>query len=263
MAIDHHAVIEGVKEIAQKTLLPHFATVVRQTKNDGSFVTEADLNTQDQVATLLHQLEPDIPMLGEEMSSDEQQQLLNAPLLWCLDPLDGTTNFSGGLPYFSVSLALLSKGEAIFALVYDPVRDECFTAHCNEGAFLNEVKLTLPIDGGPISGAIGLVDFKRLPQELATPLVLNPPYASQRSLGSVALDWCWMAANRCQLYLHSRQKLWDFASGLLIFSEAGGKHSTLKGRPLDYQHLNSQLAFAAVNESLFKEWEEWLTNRYK
>ncbi|MCW8827156.1 MAG: inositol monophosphatase family protein [Gammaproteobacteria bacterium] len=261
MSIDHHAVTEGIKEIACRTLLPNFAAVVRETKSDGSFVTEADLSAQEQVAALLYRLEPDIPMLGEEMSTEEQQQLLNAPLLWCLDPLDGTTNFSGGLPYFSISLALLGRGEAIFALVYDPVRDECFTAHKGKGAFLNGRLLILPEDEQPISGAIGLIDFKRLPERFVTPLALNPPYTSQRSLGSVALDWCWMAANRCQLYLHSRQKLWDFAAGLLIFSEAGGRHATLDGQQLDYHHLESQLAFAAVNDSLFKEWGDWLQNR--
>lgn len=260
--IDYDAVVDEVKRIANEILLPKFAAVTRHIKDDGSFVTEADLTTQEQVATLLHRLNPDIPMLGEEMSPDEQQQLLsNSPLLWCLDPLDGTTNFSGGLPYFSISLALLSKGKPLFGMVYDPVRDECFTAHSGQGAYLNNSRLTLPVDELPINNAIALIDFKKLPETIAVPLVTNPPYASQRSLGSVALDWCWMASNRCQIYLHSRQKLWDFAAGLLIFSEAGGLHKTVAGAPIDYSHLESQAAYAAINQSLFMQWGEWLGNQ--
>jgi len=260
--IDHNALVEGVKRIANETLLPKFAAVTRQIKDDGSFVTEADVTTQEQIATLLHRLNPEIPMLGEEMSSDEQQQLLaNSPLLWCLDPLDGTTNFSGGLPYFSISLALISNGKPLFGMVYDPVRDECFTAQSGQGAYLNNSRLSLPTDKLSIDSAIALVDFKKLPATMAIPLVTNPPYTSQRSLGSVALDWCWLASNRCQLYLHSRQKLWDFAAGLLIFSEAGGRHKTVAGTPIDYSHLESQAAYAAINPSLFMQWDEWLNNQ--
>jgi len=256
---DSRALISGIKKIATETILPNFAAVSHLRKSDGSFITEIDISAQKQAAALLNKIMPGIPMLGEEMSTEEQQNLLsNSPLLWCLDPLDGTTNFSRGLPYFSISLALISKGVVLFALVYDPVRDECFTAHNGQGAHLNGTRLQLPTEEQSIKDAIGLVDFKRLPDRLAIPLITKPPYTSQRSLGSVALDWCWMASNRCQLYLHSRQKLWDFAAGLLIFTEAGGKHETLDGRQLDYSHLESQLAYAAINNSLLSQWGEWL-----
>ncbi|NOR51471.1 MAG: inositol monophosphatase, partial [Gammaproteobacteria bacterium] len=84
LEIDPDAVVDGIKRIANETLLPKFAAVTRHIKDDGSFVTEADVTTQEQVAALLRRLNPEIPMLGEEMSPDEQQQLLsNSPLLWC------------------------------------------------------------------------------------------------------------------------------------------------------------------------------------
>ena len=260
--INSASIIDGVKQIANTILLPKFSAVTRHKKSDGSFITEADETTQKACEELLKQLTPEIPMLGEEMSANAQQQLLaNTPLLWCLDPLDGTTNFSGGLPYFSISLALIEHGEPLFAMVYDPVRDECFTANRGEGAQLNGKQLKLPESKISIDNAIALIDLKRLPERLAIPLAITPPYASQRSLGSVALDWCWMASNRCQLYLHSRQKLWDFAAGLLIFTEAGGRHATMSGKPLDYGHLNSQLAYAAINNRLFNAWGAWLKSR--
>lgn len=258
----HDDFIFKVKKIAQERLLPKFAAVTRRHKSDGSYVTEADEMMQQQLIELLLQLTPDIPVLGEEMAANEQQQLLSdAQLLWCIDPLDGTTNFSGGLPYFSISLALLNQGETIFAMVYDPVRDECFTAEKGQGAYLNGKRLQLPRQTIQIADCIALIDFKKLPAELSIPLATNPPYASQRSLGSVALDWCWMASNRCQLYLHSRQKLWDFAAGLLVFSEAGGNHSTFDDGHLRFDHLDRQTAFAAINDSLLSEWREWL-NQY-
>lgn len=258
----HDDFILKVKKIAKESLLPKFASVTRRHKSDGSYVTEADEMMQQQLVELLLQFTPNIPVLGEEMTSNEQQQLLSdSQLLWCIDPLDGTTNFSGGLPYFSISLALLDQGEAIFAMVYDPIRDESFTAEKGQGAYLNGKRLHLPRQTIKISDSIALIDFKKLPTELSIPLVTNPPYASQRSLGSVALDWCWLASNRCQLYLHSRQKLWDFAAGLLIFSEAGGDHSTFDAGHLKFDHLDRQTAFAAINDSLLFEWGEWL-NQY-
>ena len=76
------------------------------------------------------------------------------------------------------------------------------------------------------------IDFKRLDGPLATRLATEIPYASQRSFGSVALDWCWLAAGRCHIYLHGRSHLWDYAAGELILAEAGGYSCTLDGEPV-------------------------------
>jgi myo-inositol-1(or 4)-monophosphatase len=233
--------------------------VERGRKADGSIITEADLVMQQRIAGELRRIRPDTVFLGEEMSTADQDDLLHRDKpLWCLDPLDGTSNFAAGIPYFSVSLALLEQGRARAGVVYDPLRDECFTALHGKGAWLNGVELTPVHAGVTLQQATGLVDFKRLPRELAVRLVTGTPYASQRSFGSVALDWCWIAAGRCHVYLHGRQNIWDYAAGHLILQEAGGHATTLSGEPVFVNALQPRSAVAALDVALFDEWTRWL-----
>ena len=115
---------------ASDELLPRFADVQRHIKRDGSIVTEADHAVQARMQKMLAEHWPQYNFLGEEMSRERHENLtsLPGPGLWCLDPLDGTSNFTAGLPYFCVSLALLVEGLPQVGMVYDPVRDECFMA---------------------------------------------------------------------------------------------------------------------------------------
>ncbi|MDH5182088.1 MAG: inositol monophosphatase family protein, partial [Gammaproteobacteria bacterium] len=175
----------------------------------------------------------------------------------CLDPLDGTSNFAAGIPYFAASLALIREGRVVLGLVYDPVRDECFSAIRGEGVWLNDAPL-LPAGNLPIQPGIGIVDFKRLPAELAARLAVSPPFKSQRSFGSVALDWCWLAAGRGHVYLHGRQNLWDYAAGNLIFEQAGGYACTLEGEPVFDLSLRPRSAVAALDQTFFTNWCDWL-----
>lgn len=245
--------------VAREELLPRFTKVKRKVKADDSFLTEADLVVQQHIAGELIKQWPDTVFLGEEMSLDEQTALLSSTKpVWCLDPLDGTSNFAAGIPYFSVSLALIESGKVIQALVYDPIRKECFTANEKNGARLNGDPLKLSDAGVSLSQATGLIDFKRLDAELVTRLVTERPYASQRSFGSVALDWCWLAAGRCHLYLHGSSHIWDYAAGNYIFRLAGGFSSTLSGEPIFINKLQPRSSVAAVDKGLFKAWSDWL-----
>jgi len=245
---------------AREELLPRFTRVDRNDKADGSFITEADLAAQQRIETELKQHWPDIALLGEEMTEAEQNSLIKdqSRPLWILDPLDGTSNFAAGLPFFSTSLALLHQGEIVLGVVYDPSRDECFSARKGDGAWFNGQPLGQHRPQGPLKKGTALVDFKRLPAELANRLVNETPYSSQRSHGSVALDWCWMAAGRCHVYLHGKQKLWDYAAGYLVFSEMAGHACTLAGEPVFQPNLEPRTAVASLDQSLFQEWTEWL-----
>lgn len=248
-----------VVSAAREELLPRFARVERGRKADGSVITEADLVVQQRIAGELRRRWPETVFLGEEMSAAEQEALLRQDRpLWCLDPLDGTSNFAAGIPYFSVSLALLEQGRVETGIVYDPVRNECFTALSGRGAWLNGAALTAVRAGVTLQQATSLVDFKRLPRELAIRLVTGIPYASQRSFGSVALDWCWIAAGRCHVYLHGRQNIWDYAAGHLVLQEAGGHATTLSGEPVFVNALQPRSAVAALDADLFDEWTDWL-----
>lgn len=256
--MDKH-IIEAVKNIAHEELCTRFASVLRTHKQDGSFLTEADLAVQARIQQLLQEIFSDISFLGEEMSAEQQQALLNNPEgVWILDPLDGTSNFSAGIPYYAVSLALIKQGKVEWGMVYDPERDECFTAESGKGAFLNDSPLHKQEAGVTIDKSTALIDFKRLDSELAVRIASIPPYSSQRSFGGVALDWCWLAAGRIHIYLHGKQNIWDYAAGHLVFNEVGGHSCTLQGEPVFDFSLKPRSAVAALDDKLFTDWTDWL-----
>ena len=249
----------AIMVLARQYLLVGDAAILRQTKLDGSFVTMVDKAMQQEIAVLLANLTPDIPMLGEEMDGISQAALLaDAECLWCVDPLDGTTNFASHLPYYCVSVALLVNQRPVLALIYDPIRAELFTAVRGEGAWLNGQVLQTRACDLSLSECIALIDFKRLEIGLRSALIQDPPYASQRSYGSGALDWCWIAAGRCQLYLHGNQNLWDYAAGYLILQEAGGHSASLDKNPVYHASLSKRSVVAAADGQLFKQWQAWL-----
>ena len=251
-----------LRQHAEQELLSRFEQVDREFKRDGSIVTEADLAMQASLRRALAGQWPGIPLLGEEMPAAEQASLLDAAdgPVWILDPLDGTSNFSAGIPFFSVSLALIRDGRPMLGLVYDPVRDECFAAARGQGAWLNARILGSSMPELPLARCTACVDFKRLKPGLARRLAEAPPYSSQRSFGSVALDWCWIAAGRVHLYLHGRQKLWDYAAGCLILEEAGGHSVGLDGEPVFQGNLEPRSAVAALSGTLFRDWRRYLAD---
>ena len=247
-----------VEEIADEEILPRYHHATVQRKKDGSLVTDADLAVQRKISERLMIECPDIPLLGEEMEPGEQQVLVEGGSFWCLDPLDGTTNFSTGLPYFAISLALILNDRTVMGVVYDPVRRECFHAERGAGAWLNGEKLILENQPDNLRDTLAMIDLKRLSRQLVMDLVERKPYRSQRCFGAVALEWCWLAAGRAHLYLHGGQKLWDYAAGALIHAEAGG--SLEIGVPDGKRGLNLQTksVIGATDPELFREWKEWL-----
>lgn len=250
-----------VRAAARAELLPRFSAVTRHVKTDGSIVTEADHAMQQRMQRELAARWPIYAFLGEEMTAPEQERLTReaANGLWCLDPLDGTSNFAAGIPFFAVSLALLVNGRPALGLVYDPVRDECFTAQRGEGAWLNDALLSAPgLQPAELKRAIACVDFKRLERPLAGSLGAQPPYGSQRNFGSSSLEWCWLADGRFHLYLHGGQQLWDYAAGWLILSEVGGNSATLDGEEVFTFGLKPRSVVAARDSGLFSSWQAWL-----
>jgi myo-inositol-1(or 4)-monophosphatase len=252
-----------LRAVAEDEILSRFRHVASRAKADGSLITEADLAVQRRVIAALRELTPETPVLGEEMSTEQQRRLLSDADggVWCLDPLDGTTNFASGFPYFSISLALLKSGEAQLGLVYDPTRGECFSAERGAGAWLDGEALRQASDLDVLGGCVALVDLKRLTARDLARMGADAPFRSQRNLGSVALDWCWIAAGRGQLYLHGGQKLWDYAAGSLIASEAGAAARLMRRDgtlPPAGISLEPRLAVAASNGGLLARWLAWL-----
>lgn len=202
-------------------------------KEVGGLVTQVDHAIQEQVRGELAAAFPGTDFLGEEMADEEQRHALASASggLWCLDPLDGTSNFAAGIPIFGLSLALLEEGRPRLGVVLDPVRDELFTAVRGAGAFCNGEPLSVRRTPR-LADCVGVLDLKRLPRHTALRLVADQPFHSQRNFGSSVLEWCWLAAGRVDFYLHGGQNLWDFAAGALIAEEAGADIATLEGEPL-------------------------------
>lgn len=249
-----------IRRTAHEELLPRFHRVERRIKDDGSILTEADLAMNRRLREQLSESWPEVTFLSEEMPADEQERCLagSSQPLWVLDPLDGTSNFAAGLPFFAVSLALVVETRVRIGIVYDPIRDESFAAQAGQGSTLNDTSLRAAPNGLPLERAVALVDFKRLAPALRSRLAQNAPYSSQRNFGSCALEWCWMAAGRGHVYLHGGMKLWDFAAGSLILSEAGGYSQTLDGEDVFRPAMTPRSVIASGDAHLFAAWCDWL-----
>ncbi len=258
--MDINKIEKIVKQVSQTCLMPCFTRSLVSSKADGSLVSEADIAVQTEIEQQLKKHFPEFDFFAEELSAQQKAAFFSVQHsgFWCLDPLDGTSNFAHGLPYFAISLALIKNGRTQLGIVYDPTRDECFTALKGEGAKLNGKSLQLSSPPETLKQCIAMVDFKRLDNDLSFKLIRQAPWHSQRSFGAAALEWCWLAAGRCQVYLHGKHMLWDYAAGLLIAEEAGCLSSTLKGQAVFNLSLDSRNVVAAVNQDLFIQWQNAL-----
>lgn len=256
------AVVAAVKLVAAEEIMPRYLKVAHQRKNDGSLCTEADIAAQEALTRKLQAI-LNVPVLGEEMTAAQQEAVWGDGLqtMWCVDPIDGTSNFVHGLPFFAVSVALIREGKSVIGVVYDPVAKEAFAAEKGRGTFLNGSKLHGRTAIAALSGALANVDFKRLNAQLISELVYHPPYSSQRNFGASSLDWCYTAAGRYDVYLHGGQKLWDYAAGSLILQEAGGHMCSLDRDDFAQGKVWRRSVVAALDEKLFEEWKSWLRQR--
>lgn len=253
------ATIAAVKLVAAEEIMPRYMKVAHRQKSDGSICTDADIATQTALSKKLQAI-CNVPVMGEEMSEAEQRAIWESAQegFWCIDPIDGTSNFVHGLPYFAVSVALMREGRSVLGVVYDPVADEMFAAEYGKGAYLNGEMLHGRMTMASMSQSLANVDLKRLDPKLALMLATHPPFASQRNFGASALDWCYTAAGRYDLYLHGGQKMWDYAAGMLIFSEAGGHACCIGCDEFSDGDIWQRSVIAARSRALFDEWKDWI-----
>jgi myo-inositol-1(or 4)-monophosphatase len=196
------------------------------------FVTRSDLEAEKAITDLIKKKCPGHNIIGEE---NKYAQTLS-PYTWLIDPLDGTSNFVHGIPLYSVSIALALEKEVIMGAVFDPLRNELFTALKGQGAHLNgkiirvspqgELKQSLLITGFAYDRSTAM---KRTLANIHDFLVMG--ITGIRRLGSAALDLCYVAAGRAEGFWEFLLRPWDFAAGAFILREAGGKTSDFEGRP--------------------------------
>lgn len=253
------ALVDTVRTVALEVIMPRFLTAQRSHKSDGSLFTVVDLAAQERLVERLPEL-IDRPVLGEEMPEELQERLwMRAERgIWCIDPIDGTTNFVNGIPLFGVSVAYLEGGRAHLGVVYNPMTDEAFYAEAGKGAWLNGSRLPLRTPAESLRDAVAGVDYKRIPKCLGDALACDAPFYSQRNFGSSALEWCFVAAARLDVYVHGGQRLWDFAAGSLIAEESGACFSMLDGLPLHAAPDCKTPVVASASPALFEQWLAWL-----
>lgn len=253
------AVINVVRTVAQQEIMPRYLQVDRRIKADGSYFTEADLAVQEVLLKELQKIYPGAAM-GEEMPELEQREqwVMGDSGLWSVDPIDGTSNFLNGLPYFAISVALMQQGKSILGVVYNPISNEMFYAEKGGGAYLNGLSLPINKHVPLLSSAMANVDLKRLDRRLAERIAGNPPFSSQRNYGACTLEWCYTAAGYFDLYLHGGQKPWDYAAGSLILEEAGGYMCGLEQDDYWAGSPWRRSVIAARDPVLFTQWRDWV-----
>jgi myo-inositol-1(or 4)-monophosphatase len=199
-------------------------------------VTEVDLECERMCRDVIAERFPDHDVLAEELGSGPGE-VARASRRWVFDPLDGTTNYAHGLPIFCSSLALEIDGRAEVGAVYDPTRQELFTASRGGGAFLNGAPLRVS-SASTLLDALLVTGFSYDVHQRGGDLVdlfgafLGRAQAVRR-LGSAALDLCYVAAGRFEAFWEQHLKPWDVAAGALIAAEAGGRVTGMDGAPFD------------------------------
>lgn len=210
-----------------------------QTKGPADFVTEADLASQREIQRIVAQNYPDHEFLGEEGEYTGATATPGQPYRWVVDPLDGTTNYIHGLDHFCVSVALEQQGQVIACCVFDPMREESFTATQGGGARLNGRTIHTST-ATELSSSLAAASFPHLVEhdspELDLFVQMIPKLRAVRRMGSAALNLCYVAAGRLDAYWATSVNAWDVAAGVLLVAEAGGKVTSVDGSEFDMAH---------------------------
>ena len=195
-------------------------------KGLADYVTQVDIAVQDFLKKELLALEPDIQFLGEETGLQE----IKADSFWILDPVDGTTNLMHDYQHSVVSLALYRQGEIVMGIVYDPFREEVFSAIKGKGSFLNGQPIHVSNAEKLSDTMIGLGTAKRelADENFARFRRVFGQCQDVRRIGSAALELAYTACGRQGGYFEIYLNPWDYAAGMLLIQEAGGKVTDLR-----------------------------------
>jgi len=213
--------------------IPRLEAIQVESKGRNDFVTEVDKAAEADIIQTIRRLYPDHAILAEESGASG-----DSDVLWIIDPLDGTTNFMHGFPTFAVSIACQIRGRLEHAVVFDPMRQEIFTASRGDGAQVEGRKMRvskqITLEGALIAtGFPYRSDSPYLDEYLAMLKAVMLKAAGLRRPGAAALDLAYVAAGRVDGFWELGLKPWDTAAGTLLITEAGGRVGTIFGD--DYQ----------------------------
>jgi myo-inositol-1(or 4)-monophosphatase len=201
-------------------------------KSPNDFVTEVDQAAEEAIIGVLKQAYPDHAFLGEESGSSNNLHDDNE-YVWIIDPLDGTTNFIHGFPQYCVSIALQQRGQITQAVIFDPTRNDLFTASKGAGAYLNDKRLRVSkrdkLSDALIGTGFPFRDMSGLEHYIDLFRAITPRCAGLRRPGAAALDLAYVAAGRLDGFFEKGLKPWDIAAGALLITESGGIIGTFEG----------------------------------
>jgi len=232
--------------------LDHLGQLNVSSKGRNDFVSEVDHMAEAEIVRAIRKAYPGHGILAEEGGHQQGDEYL-----WIIDPLDGTTNFLHGFPQFAVSIALLHKGRIEQAVVYDPLRNEIFSASRGAGAFLNDKRLRVSkakmLEGSLLGTGFPFKHPQHLDAYLQMFRSLLTQTAGIRRAGSAALDLAYVAAARLDGFWEIGLSCWDMAAGALLVEEAGGLVSDFGGGGDYLDSGNIVAGCPKVYEAIFKD----------
>jgi len=218
-------------------------------KGEVDVVTEVDERSEAAIVEIIGRRFPSHRVLAEEGSEAGS----DVRFRWIIDPLDGTTNYAHGLPFFCTSIAFESDGQVTLGLVYDPLRDEMFMAQRGRGANLNGRRLSVTSTDVLLHALVATgfpYDRSKLPRAMGYFELLSQRSRAVRRLGSAALDACYVAAGRLDCYWEAIVMPWDIAAGWLMVEEAGGRVTDLMGEPFSFEKGQVLASNGAINQTM-------------
>jgi len=221
---------------ASKHIIRDFGEIEKlqtSVKGPGDFVTMTDKKVEEILIEELRKARPKYSVLSEEIGEIKNDD--SEDFKWIIDPIDGTSNFLHGIPHFAISLALENKKEIICGIVFDPIKNEIFSAEKGNGAYLNnqrmrvsarkKLKDCLIVTGGPRQNhqnkEVCMEEYKKFSSKVLIPI---------RKMGSASLDMAYVAAGRCDGFWQRNLNYWDIAAGVLLVREAGGYVTDFLGK---------------------------------
>ena len=241
---------------ASKTLIRDFGEVENlqvSLKGPGDFVTNCDKKVEKILIDELLKARPSYSILSEEIGEINNDDSFK----WIIDPIDGTSNFLHGVPHFAISVGLEHNKEIICGIIYDPIKDEMFTAEKGNGSYLNNQRMRVSsrskledcmiFTGGPKREAknreLALKEYYKFSIKILTPI---------RKLGSASLDMAYVAAGRCDGFWQRNLNYWDIAAGIILVKEAGGFVTDFNGENEYIQNKTILATNAKINEEMIE-----------
>tara|TARA_B100000674_G_scaffold57034_1_gene39745 strand:+ start:206 stop:1045 length:840 start_codon:yes stop_codon:yes gene_type:complete len=265
-----------LRETATEIILPRFNALtteqIKEKSGPGDLVTVADIEAEEKLSNALKQLVPGSKVVGEEATSknpDTINFLSSESLVWVVDPIDGTKNFTRGNHLFCIMVCLVRSSSPILAVIFDPLSDTYLSAEVGGGAWLNntngisaqKIKIQETVDLNQMSGFLSLGGFKDRPTRDKMRLSASKLFKRYDNLGCSGHEYIQIITNQRHFTINYRTLPWDHLPGSLIHSEAGGYQANFDGAKYDPTKLTKGLV-SAPSKVAWKHIRESFLSKY-